>query len=78
MTSVTYTFYPSNNSETQFNVANVGGTPDSFGCIDTVQGVYVPTPQKDVTEKTLERIGTVCVGDGSAGNGGTDIFGDPL
>lgn len=48
----TYTFYPADNSATVRNVTVVGA-PDEFGCIETADGVYVPTP-KDTTVVTVE------------------------
>lgn len=48
----TYTFYPADNSETIRGVT-VSGSPDQFGCIETAEGVYVPTPS-DTTVVNIE------------------------
>lgn len=62
----TYTFYPKDNSGTVRNVT-MTGTPDKFGCIETPEGVYVPTP-KDTT--------VVSVGIEPTSGPYTDIFGE--
>lgn len=53
----TYTFYPADNSPMVKNVEAPTLIPaDKFGCIETPEGVYVPTPNIEIKFVSLDPV----------------------